>query len=101
MIRWIGISTSKFYDWRGRYGKVNEHNGWVPRDWWLEGWEKQAIARSYQEHPLDGYTNSAVRVATGKRLDPVGPLCVAHDKPVNLQLPAKSFALLTELTPKE
>ena len=19
----------KFYDWRERYGKVNEHNGWV------------------------------------------------------------------------
>ena len=26
-----------------RYGKVNEHNGRVPRDWWLEDWEKQAI----------------------------------------------------------
>jgi hypothetical protein len=22
---------------------VNEHNGWVPRDFWLEDWEKQAI----------------------------------------------------------
>jgi transposase len=21
--------------WRERYGKVNEHNGWVPRDFWL------------------------------------------------------------------
>ena len=26
-----------------RYGKVNEHNGWVPRDFWPEDWEKQAI----------------------------------------------------------
>src|SRR5207249_3409458 len=37
------ITASKFYDWRERYGKVNEHNGWVPRDFWLEDWEKQAI----------------------------------------------------------
>ena len=28
---------------RERHGKVNEHNGWVPRDFWLEEWEKQAI----------------------------------------------------------
>jgi hypothetical protein len=26
----LDITTSKFYDWRERYGKVNEHNGWVP-----------------------------------------------------------------------
>jgi len=35
-IGWLDISASKFYDWRERYGKVNEHNGWVPRDFWLE-----------------------------------------------------------------
>jgi len=22
---------------------LNEHNGWVPRDLWLEEWEKEAI----------------------------------------------------------
>ena len=43
MIRWIGISPSKFNEWRTRYGKVNEHNGWIPRDTWLEEWEKQVI----------------------------------------------------------
>ena len=42
-IEWFGIQASKFYDWRDRYGQVNEHNGWVPRDFWLEQWEKQAI----------------------------------------------------------
>jgi hypothetical protein len=42
-IKWLDITASKFYDWRERYGKVNEHNGWVPRDFWLEDWEKQAI----------------------------------------------------------
>jgi putative transposase len=29
-IRWLDITASKFYGWRERYGKVNEHNGWVP-----------------------------------------------------------------------
>jgi hypothetical protein len=39
-IGWLDITASKFYDWRERYGKVNEHNAWVPRDFWLEEWEK-------------------------------------------------------------
>ena len=25
--RWLGFGTSKFHDWKDRYGKVNEHNG--------------------------------------------------------------------------
>jgi len=29
---WIGIGASKFHDWKGRFGKVNEHNAWLPRD---------------------------------------------------------------------
>ena len=35
MIRWVEISRSKYYDWLARYGKVNEHNAWIPRDFWL------------------------------------------------------------------
>ena len=26
-IYWLGVQASKFYDWRGRYGRVNKHNG--------------------------------------------------------------------------
>jgi len=55
MITWIGISRSKFYNWRQRYGKVNEHNGLMPRDFWLTDAEKQAIIAYYADHPLDGY----------------------------------------------
>ena len=55
MIRWIGIPRSKYYDWRCRYGKVNEHNAWIPRDFWLADWEKQAIITYYHDHPLEGY----------------------------------------------
>ena len=30
------------------------HNGWVPRDFWLEDWEKKAIA-FHLKNPLEGY----------------------------------------------
>jgi putative transposase len=54
-IRWLGVTSSKFYNWRERYGKVNEHNGWVPRDFWLDEWEKQAIRNFHLKNPLEGY----------------------------------------------
>jgi hypothetical protein len=54
-IRWLDITASKFYGWRERYGKVNEHNGWVSRDFWLEGWEKQAIIAFHLKNSLEGY----------------------------------------------
>jgi hypothetical protein len=34
---------------------VKEHNGWVPRDFWLEEWEKQAIIWFHLKHPLEDY----------------------------------------------
>jgi len=55
MVNWIGITRSKFYDWQFRYGKVNEHNMWIPRDFWLTDHEKQAIINYYLDHPLEGY----------------------------------------------
>lgn len=51
----IVLSRSRYYDWRKRYGKVNEHNGLVPRDHWLEKREKQAIVDYFEQHPLEGY----------------------------------------------
>jgi putative transposase len=58
-VLWLGITLSKFHDWRKRYGKANEHNAWVPRDWWLEEWEKEAIVRFSFEYPLEGYRRLA------------------------------------------
>lgn len=55
VLAWAGLSRGKYHCWRDRYGKVNEHNAWVPRDFWLEQWEKEAIVRFYTEHPLEGY----------------------------------------------
>lgn len=59
VIAWLGIAHGKFYDWKKRYGKVNEHNGWVPRDHWLEDEERQAILDFHELHPLDGYRRLA------------------------------------------
>lgn len=58
-IGWLKISSSKFYSWRLRYGKANEHNGKIPRDFWLEDFEKDAIIRYHFDHPLDGYRRLA------------------------------------------
>ena len=55
LVKWIGVGMSKFYDWRTRYGKVNEHNRLLPRDHWLEAWERQVILAFHTEHPLEGY----------------------------------------------
>ena len=51
----LGLGRSKYYDWRRRYGKVNEHNAWIPRDFWLEPWETDAIVAYYLGHRDDGY----------------------------------------------
>jgi transposase InsO family protein len=58
-ILWLGIGSSKFYDWKRRYGKVNEHNAWIPRDFWLEEWEKQAVIRFFLSHRTEGYRRLA------------------------------------------
>jgi putative transposase len=54
-VRWTGIARGKFFDWKKRYGKVNEHNARVPRDHWLEKWEQEAICACHQSHRLEGY----------------------------------------------
>jgi len=55
LVGWAGLARSKFFDWKSRYGKVNEHNGWIPRDHWLEEWEEKAILEFHHKNPLDGY----------------------------------------------
>lgn len=55
LVRWLEIGMSKFYDWRKRHGKLNEHHALVPRDHWLETWEREAIVAFHAEHPEEGY----------------------------------------------
>ena len=54
-VDWLAVSKSKFHTWINRYGKANEHNAPIPRDFWLEEWERQAIIGFYHNNPLEGY----------------------------------------------
>lgn len=51
----MGLQPGKYFTWKNRYGKVNEHNAWIPRDHWLTQSEKQAIIQFHFENPLEGY----------------------------------------------
>lgn len=55
LLEWLELSAGKFYDWRQRYGRTNQHNGSVPRDFWLRDWEKKAILDYQELYPLEGY----------------------------------------------
>ena len=55
LIAWLGLARGKFYEWIDRYGRINEHNGLIPRDFWLEPWEREAIVGFALDHPLEGY----------------------------------------------
>jgi transposase InsO family protein len=59
LIGWLGVGTSKFYTWQDRYGQATEHNGQVPRDFWLEEWERRAILDFHDRHSLEGYRRLA------------------------------------------
>jgi len=58
-LTWLELARGKFFAWRQRYGKANEHNALVPRDFWLEDWEKQAILDFHERYPLEGYRRLA------------------------------------------
>ncbi|MEO1148971.1 MAG: IS3 family transposase [Cyanobacteria bacterium J06638_22] len=49
------IHRGKYYAWKQRYGRINGHNAWIPRDHWLEPWEKQKIIHFHDCYPLEGY----------------------------------------------
>ncbi len=88
---WIGIGTSKFYDWRARFGKVNEHNAWVPRDHWLTDDERERICAFARAHPLEGY-----RHLTFMMLDANVVAC----SPASVYRVLKNAGLLAGQTPK-
>ena len=53
------MNSSKYYSWFNRYGKVNEHNGLIPRDHWLRDWEIEKIKKFYRQNPEAGYRRLA------------------------------------------
>lgn len=54
-IPWLGIHRAKFFRWKERYGKANEHNAQVPRDNWVTEDEKRAIVAFHDCNLLEGY----------------------------------------------
>jgi transposase InsO family protein len=58
-LRWVlerlAVAPSQFYRWTERYGRVNTHNGQLPRDHWLTPEERQAILRYHEQHAPEGY----------------------------------------------
>ena len=81
VVEWCGLARGKFYDWRKRYGKVNEHNGLVPRDHWIEDWERQRVIDYFDCHPLDGVSATDVHDAgrRGGGLEPIDDVpCVVE-----------------------
>lgn len=55
LLEWLELSVGKYYEWRRRFGQANQHNGRVPRDFWLQEWEKEAILEFQALYPLEGY----------------------------------------------
>jgi len=90
-IPWLGIGRSKFYNWKDRFGKANEHNAWVPRDHWLTDAEKDGIKTFARQHPLEGY-----RRLTFMMLD----ANVAACSPASVYRVLKNAGLLAGQAPK-
>jgi transposase InsO family protein len=104
---WIGIGTSKWHSWKGRYGTANEHNAWIPRDHWLEPAEKQAIIDFHALFPLEGYRRltfmmldadvAACSPASAYRVLKAAGLLERH----NTKLSAKGTGFVQPLLPHE
>ena len=55
ILAWMSLPTSKYHLWKQHYGRPHAHNSHIPRDGWLEAWEKQAIIDYHRRFPLEGY----------------------------------------------
>jgi transposase InsO family protein len=55
LIGWVGITPSRYYDWRKRTGQSNHHNGSIPRDHWILAQEREAIIAYCSDKLEDGY----------------------------------------------
>lgn len=87
---WVGIGRSKYHDWIERFGKVNEHNAWVPRDHWLTADEHERLRAFARAHPLEGY-----RRLTFMMLDADVVAC----SPASVYRSLKAAGLLAGATP--
>lgn len=93
LLGWTDITRGRFYEWKKRYGKANEHNGKIPRDHWIEPWEGQAIISYHAKFPLEGY-----RRLTFMMLD--DPTCRVAVSPSTTYRVLRKAGLLDKFRPK-
>ena len=111
-IAWLGIAKSKFYDWHSRYGKVNEHNGKIPRDFWLTEAEKEAImVRSGAPRTVQPRSSTSLFFLVGESRNmgraysseapstPTGPEAAMDLWPLPTMMSAPSSRALTGMRP--
>jgi putative transposase len=55
ILKEIGITTSKYYEWKRRYGIPNSHNSNSPKDHWLTEEEEIRIIEYAKSHMGEGY----------------------------------------------
>lgn len=55
LLRWLGMSNSKYYSWQERQGQANQHNGQLVKEHWLLAGEKSAIEAYARQHRNAGY----------------------------------------------
>lgn len=55
VLRSLAIAPTQFHRWAARYGRLNTHNGLIPRDHWLTADEREAILRYHDTHAPEGY----------------------------------------------
>lgn len=65
MVRYIGISRKKFYDWEKRLGIGNMHNGKIPKSHWLMEEEKEKIKEYARANYGQGYRRLAYMMIDG------------------------------------
>lgn len=55
LVDWLGISSSKYYQWQNRLGAPNQHNGHCIREHWIQPQERQAIIKYCRHRTDEGY----------------------------------------------
>lgn len=55
LIQWLGIQSSRFYDWVDRLGEPNHHNGKTPKVHWILPEERESIISYYKRQHEKGY----------------------------------------------
>jgi len=55
ILRWLGLSSSKYHHWKARGGQPAAPHAPLPKSSWLLAREKQAIIDYHRWHPEEGY----------------------------------------------